>query len=115
MNVKMSFCRNMPCRPEFRDISLTRFYNGHWLCGLLEQSKSKIKGVVCFEPNIHKINWWPIFNWVFKALVQADIEIDNTFIRDLRLIVNPLWGSLKMDLCFFMFRFFFLHHVKEKL
>ena len=75
----------------------------------------KIKGVVCFEPNIHKINRWPIFNWVFKALVQADIEIDNTFIRDLRLIVNPLWGSLKMDLCFFMLDFFFLHHVKEKL
>lgn len=77
--------------------------------------KVKIKGVVCFEPNIHKINWWPIFNWVFKALVQADIEIDNTFIRDLRLIVNPLWGSLKMNLCFFMLGFFFLHHVKEKL
>lgn len=30
-----------------------------------------------------------MFNWVFKALDQADMEIDK-FIRDLRLIVNPL-------------------------
>lgn len=79
--------------------------------------KVKIKGVVCFEPNIHKINWWPIFNWVFKALVQADIEINNTFIRDLRLIVNPLWAwrFIENEFVFLYVRFFFLHHVKEKL
>ena len=57
MNVKMSFRRNMPCRPVFRDFFKEDFTIDIDFLFSSNRVKVKIKGVVCFEANIHKINW----------------------------------------------------------
>lgn len=57
MNVKMSFRRNMSCRPEFRgDFFKEDFTMDIDFVVSSNRVKVKIKGVVCFERNIHKIN-----------------------------------------------------------
>lgn len=57
MNVKMSFRRNMPCRPVFRDFFKEDFTIDIDFLFSSNRVKVKITGVVCFEANIHKINW----------------------------------------------------------